>query len=84
MIPEKACETLSDISSNAFKWNYTNEIGTVLQKLKNNSMFTKKRNVIKSSPSMYMEKVHISSATKCHKKKHNNIGVVDCKCNHIS
>jgi hypothetical protein len=84
MIPEKAYETLSDISSNAFKWNYTNEIGTVLQKLKNNSMFTKKRNVIKSSPSIYMEKVHISSATKCHKKKHYNIGVVDCKCNHIS
>ena len=84
MIPEKAYETLSDISSNAFKWNYTNEIGTVLQKLKNNSMFTKKRNVIKSSPSIYMEKVHISSATKCHKKEHCNIGIADCKYNHIS
>ena len=84
MIPEKACETLSDISFNAFKWNYTNEIGTVLQKVKNNSMFTKKRNVIESSPSVYMEKIHISSATQCHKKKHYNIGVVDCKCNHIS
>lgn len=70
----EASEAVWDIFSNAFKWNYTSEIGTVSQKAKHAHREKECCMVV----SIYREKVYIP-LQQMPQERALLIGAIDCK-----